>query len=226
MKPIIVNDNQFAVRIVHGVVIKGLTGWVGFESLKALPKGTRNLINCGSPNPSKGKKDLSIYSIVMRQGEPVTTLANEPVEQQWRRGTLAVTTHGDSVYAALTVYNPDDRNKHDFMKRAGRWGAYRTLKRLLIDVTWGEAELFLQVDENHNILKAERIRNSWVFDKDNTSYYIRLPECNFAPKLDWAIEMQRWVKLMMDREAYMGETNQEKLEEMKLDRKAKQGKSE
>ena len=225
MSTINVVDQDYYVRIVHGVVIRGLTGWVGFESLKALPRDVRNLINCGSPNPAKGEKDVRNHRIVMHAGEVTTTVSDAPVEQQWRRGTLAVTTDDGGVYVALTVHSPDDcgtrQNKkkkrviHDMTKRYGRDRAYKALKALLIDLAYAKSTIIRFDDVNQSSTekyldthKDEIISKLiWCYESDGTDYYIRIPECNFAPKLEWAIEMQRWVKDMLDREAKQGEIN-------------------
>ena len=137
MQPINVNGDDLPVKIVHGIVIKSLHDptKVVFRAMNELSKEVRNVINCGCPASSKGEKANTRYQLFFNGGEIMFATETKPAKDQWRRGTLAFVTDpsNNRIYAALTVYNPDDNGKINYTKRAGRWSAYRKLRYNLLD---------------------------------------------------------------------------------------------
>ncbi len=225
MQPINRKGVDLPVHIVHGVVVTdnpigGL--WVRFECMNSLSRRMKNFIHCGTPHPVKGAKDLGIYGICCNPDNSLDVMyaENKIIMPQWRRATLAYTydENRSEVWAVLTVYNPDDKNIHDFTKRDGRWTAYRALRDLMIDsgdthITPWKSYLRVAPDNIQQGWELTRlIREEWiekpevgseriaciktihlVRDESGSTCRIRLPECNFVPKDDWAISIHAWV---------------------------------
>lgn len=212
MQPIVRKGIDLPVQIVHGVVIRNCPGddpWVRFVCMNNLPQPVRNLIHCGTPIPEKGKKDPQKYEMYYDPNEDLwVTSTSKIIVQQWRRGTLAYTVDESrsEVWAALTVYNPDDQGKHNYTKREGRWMAYRLL-RVLVKNSDNETlsvsvfsniprEIASKCDADILKLHGDNLktqREFWMFKRENFIYNIIVPDCNFVPELEWAVNIQEWL---------------------------------